>query len=121
MEPLSITVSISEEILKALLILFIFVWATVLLNTLKHTGNVDRNNQGFRDISINMRVQVIIVAFLFGALIEDAACLGTPAVVTGPLLVAIVFNPIAAATIVLIADSASILPLGPVGTPIIVK
>src|SRR5699024_7400330 len=80
---------------------------------------VDRINQGFRNISADMRVQIVIVAFLFGAIIEGAAGFGTPAAVTGPLMMALGFNPMAAATIALIADSAPV-PFGAVGTPVVV-
>src|SRR5699024_7748115 len=75
--------------------------------------------QGFRNISADMRVQIVIVAFLFGAIIEGAAGFGTPAAVTGPLMMALGFNPMAAATIALIADSAPV-PFGAVGTPVVV-
>src|SRR5699024_201640 len=74
-------------------------------------------NQGFSNISGAMRVQIIIVGFLFGALIEGAAGFGTPAAVTGPLMVALGFNPMAAAAIALISNSTPV-PFGAVGTPI---
>ncbi|WP_174614851.1 L-lactate permease [Virgibacillus ihumii] len=112
-----VTASILQGIHKALTILLILFGAIVLLNTLRHTGAVDRINEGFRNISSDMRVQVIIVAFLFGALIEGAAGFGTPAAVTGPLMVALGFNPMAAAALALIADSSSV-SFGAVGTPI---
>lgn len=96
-----------------------FFGALVLLNTLRHTGAVDRINQGFQSISGDMRVQTIMVAFLFGSLIEGAAGFGTPAMVTGPLMVALGFSPLAAATLALIADSVSV-PFGAVGTPLFV-
>ncbi|HIV74321.1 MAG TPA: L-lactate permease [Candidatus Pseudogracilibacillus intestinigallinarum] len=119
MDGLTITASILEGFHKALTILLILFGAIVLLNTLQHTGAVDRINQGFRSISADMRVQVVLVAFLFGALIEGAAGFGTPAAVTGPLMVALGFNPMAAATIALVADSAPV-PFGAVGTPVVV-
>ena len=104
---------------KTLTILWILFGALVLLNTLRNTGAVNRINQGFQNISGDMRVQVIIVGFLFGSLIEGAAGFGTPAMVTGPLMIALGFNPIAAATIALIADSTSV-SFGAVGTPVAV-
>jgi lactate permease len=104
---------------KTLTILWILFGALVLLNTLRNTGAVNRINQGFQSISGDMRVQVIIVAFLFGSLIEGAAGFGTPAMVTGPLMIALGFNPIAAATIALIADSTAV-SFGAVGTPVAV-
>ncbi|AOM81856.1 L-lactate permease [Salisediminibacterium beveridgei] len=119
MELLPLTASIFEGFHRALTILFILIGAIVLLNTLRETGAVDRINEGFRNISSDMRVQVIIVAFLFGGLIEGAAGFGTPAAVTGPLMVALGFTPLAAATTALIADSTSV-SFGAVGTPVIV-
>ncbi|MFC0522981.1 L-lactate permease [Pontibacillus salicampi] len=102
---------------KALTILFILFGAMVLLDTLRNTGAVKRINQGFQSVSSDMRVQVVIVAFLFGSLIEGAAGFGTPAVVVGPLMVALGFTPMAAATLALIADSSAV-SYGAVGTPI---
>lgn len=66
-----------------------------------------------------MRVQVIIVAFLFGSLIEGASGFGTPAMVTAPLLVALGFRPMIAIVTALIADSVAV-SFGAVGTPVLV-
>lgn len=117
MEGTVILASLLEGGHKALTILLILFGAIVLLNTLQHTGAVDRMNQGFRSISSDMRVQVVIIGFLFGALIEGAAGFGTPAAVTGPLMFALGFNPLAAASIALIANSTPV-PFGAVGTPV---
>ncbi|MEQ6376768.1 L-lactate permease [Bacillaceae bacterium S4-13-56] len=112
-----VVASIFQGFHKALTILLILFGAIVLLNTLQHTGAVDRINQGFRSISADMRVQVVIVGFLFGSLIEGAAGFGTPAAVTGPLMLALGFTPMAAAAIALIADSTAV-SFGAVGTPV---
>lgn len=117
MEGKIVLASVLEGTHKALTILLILFGAIVLLNTLRHTGAVDRINQGFRNISGDMRVQAVIVAFLFGSLIEGAAGFGTPAAVTGPLMIALGFNPMAAAALALIADSSAV-SFGAVGTPI---
>ncbi|SDN73091.1 L-lactate permease [Alkalicoccus daliensis] len=119
MDTLTLSASIMEGFHQAVTILFILLGAIVLLNTLRQTGAVDRINQGFRNISPDMRVQVVIVAFLFGSLIEGAAGFGTPAAVTGPLMVALGFTPLAAATLALIADSTAV-SFGAVGTPVII-
>src|SRR5690625_1781360 len=76
-------------------------------------------NESFQNISSDMRVQAVIVAFLFGSLIEGAAGFGTPPAVTGPLLLALGFRPLAAATIALVAQSVSV-TFGAVGTPIMI-
>ena len=119
MEGQVVLASIFQGVHKTLTILWILFGALVLLNTLRNTGAVVRINQGFQSISGDMRVQVIIVAFLFGSLIEGAAGFGTPAMVTGPLMLALGFQPIAAATIALIADSTAVM-FGAVGTPVAV-
>ncbi|MDN8986096.1 L-lactate permease, partial [Staphylococcus aureus] len=77
-------------------------------NTLRNTGAVKRINEGFRSISTDMRVQVIIVAFLFGSLLEGASGFGTPAMVTAPLMLALGFRPLVAVTTALIADSVAV-------------
>src|SRR5699024_96366 len=112
-----VVASILQGTHKALTIVFILFRAIVLLNTRRNTGAVARINQGFRGMSGDMRVQVIIVAFLFGSLIEGASGFGTPAAVTGPLMFALGFNPLAAATLALVADSSAV-PFGAVGTPV---
>src|SRR5699024_1124359 len=90
-EGIYISFSILQGIHKALTILWLLFGALLLLNTLQRTGAVVRINQGFRSISEDMRVQAIIVAFLFGALIEGAAGFGAPTMVTGPLLLGLTF------------------------------
>ncbi|WP_347860783.1 L-lactate permease [Salimicrobium sp. PL1-032A] len=111
--------SVLQGIHKTLTILLILFGALVLLNTLRKTGAVTRINQGFQNISGDMRVQVIIVAFLFGSLIEGAAGFGTPAMVTAPLMVALGFRPLASVATALVADSTAV-AFGAVGTPVIV-
>src|SRR5699024_12108204 len=64
-------------------------------------------------------VLIFILACLVGAVRDGAAGFGTRAAVTGPLMMALGFNPMAAATIALIADSAPV-PFGAVGTPVVV-
>lgn len=119
MESNVLLASVLQGTHKTLTILWILFGALILLNTLQNTGAITRINQGFQYISADMRVQAVIVAFLFGALIEGAAGFGTPAMVTGPLMLALGFRPLAAATIALIADSTSVM-FGAVGTPIAV-
>src|SRR5699024_8254716 len=97
--------SILQGTHKTLTILYILFGALVLLNTFRQTGSVNRTNARFKKISPDMRFQVIIVAFLFGSLIEGASVFGTPAMVTASLLVALGFRPMIAVVTALIADS----------------
>lgn len=64
------------------------------------------------------RVQVILVAFSFGAFFEGAAGFGTPVAVTAAILIQLGFKPLAASGLSLIANTAPV-AFGALGTPII--
>ena len=74
-------------------ILWIIFGAILLLNTLKHSGAINTINHGFSSISKDRRIQVILIAWLFGCFIEGASGFGTPAAVAAPLMVAVGFHP----------------------------
>lgn len=103
--------------LSAFNILLIVFGAILMMNTLKNSGAIKSINKGFHGITTDRRIQVIIIAWLFGAFIEGAAGFGTPAALAAPLLVALGFPPLAAAMVALIANSTPV-SFGAVGTPI---
>ena len=57
-------------------ILYVIFGAILLLNTLKHSGAITAIRSGFHKISDDRRVQVVIVAWLFGSFIEGASGFG---------------------------------------------
>lgn len=100
--------------------LLYIVWgALLLLFVLKHSGAVATIRDGFRNISPDRRIQVIIIAWTFGSFIEGAAGFGTPAAVAGPLLVILGFPPMAAVVAALTIQSTPV-SFGALGTPILV-
>ncbi|MDV2117614.1 L-lactate permease [Alcaligenes faecalis] len=103
----------------ALTLLFIVFGAILLLNTLKVGGALAAIRQGFMDVSPDRRVQVIIVAWLFGSLIEGSSGFGTPSAVGAPLLLALGFPAMAAVMSVLVIQSTPV-SFGAVGTPMLV-
>jgi len=119
LSPKVIGASVLQSIHKALPILWILFGALLMLNCLRATGAIDRINQGFQALSADMRLQTILVAFLFGGLIEGVSGFGTPAMVTAPLLIALGFSPMAAVILALVADSTPA-AFGAVGTPLTV-
>ncbi|MCS5421310.1 MULTISPECIES: L-lactate permease [Psychrilyobacter] len=119
MELKVLAASSLQGIHKALTILLILLGAMVLLNMLKNTGAITRLNKGFKALSEDMRILAIILAFLFGALLEGVSGFGAPVAVVGALMVALEFQPLTAAILVLIANSTPV-PFGAVGTPIFV-
>ena len=100
-------------------ILFIIFGAILLLNVLKHSGAIGVIRNGFTNISTDRRVQVVIIAWLFGSFIEGAAGFGTPAAVVAPLLVALGFPALAAVMLGMMVQSTAV-TFGAVGTPILV-
>ncbi|RYF80748.1 MAG: L-lactate permease [Comamonadaceae bacterium] len=106
-------------IVTAVTLLFIVFGAVLLLNTLKESGALRAIRQGFMDVSPDRRVQVIIVAWLFGSLIEGSSGFGTPSAVGAPLLLALGFPAMAAVMSVLVIQSTPV-SFGAVGTPMLV-
>jgi lactate permease len=68
-------------------------------------------------ISTDARIQAILIAFSFGAFIEGAAGFGTPVAITGAILVGLGFQPMNAAVLCLIANTAPV-AFGSLGIPI---
>lgn len=100
-------------------VLWIIFGAILLLNTMKHSGAITAIRSGFTSISPDRRIQVIIVAWLFGCFIEGASGFGTPAAIAAPLLVAIGFPALAAVTVGMMIQSTPV-SFGAVGTPIVI-
>ena len=100
-------------------ILWIIYGAIMLLNTLKYSGAIITIREGFSFLSTDRRVQVILIAWLFGSFIEGASGFGTPAAVAAPLLVAIGFPAFAAVVFGMMIQSTPV-SFGAVGTPMIV-
>ena len=89
----------------------------------KHDGLDERSaiatiRRSFSDITPDRRVQVIIIAWLFGSFIEGSAGFGTPAAVAVPLLVGLGFPAMAAVTAGMIIQSTPV-SFGAAGTPIL--
>ncbi|WP_103174879.1 L-lactate permease [Paracoccus sp. SY] len=105
--------------ITAISLLYIIFGAILLLFTLEESGGIRSIRSGFTSISPDRRVQAIIIAWMFGSLIEGASGFGTPAAIAAPLLVAIGFPAMAAVLVTLIIQSTPV-SFGAVGTPILV-
>lgn len=108
-----------QGLLITVAVLWIIFGAILLLNTLKHSGAIKVIREGFNNISPDRRVQVIIIAWLFGSFIEGASGFGTPAAIAAPLMVAIGFPAMAAVMIGMMIQSTPV-SFGAVGTPILI-
>ena len=106
-------------VVTAVSLLYIVFGAILMLYTLEESGGIRSIRRGFTSISPDRRVQAIIIAWLFGSLIEGASGFGTPAAIAAPLLVAVGFPAMAAVMVSLIIQSTPV-SFGAVGTPILV-
>ena len=70
------------------------------------------------DITADRRLQLLLIAFAFGAFFEGAAGFGTPVAVTAAALIGLGFSPLAASGLSLIANTAPV-AYGALGTPVI--
>jgi lactate permease len=116
---LQVAAATVNGLIVAFTLLYIIFGAILLLNTLQESGALRTIRRGFTDISSDRRIQVIIVAWLFGSFIEGSAGFGTPAAVAVPLLVGLGFPGMAAVTAGMIIQSTPV-SFGAAGTPILV-
>jgi len=82
------------------------------------TGKFEVVKETIAGIAGDRRIQVLLIAFAFGAFIEGAAGFGTPVAISAAMLIGLGFKPLAAAGLALIGNTAPV-AYGALGTPII--
>jgi lactate permease len=82
------------------------------------TGRFKILQDSIAGITNDRRLQLLLVAFCFGAFFEGASGFGTPVAVTGAILIGLGFSPLAASALSLIANTAPV-AFGALGTPIL--
>ena len=98
-------------------ILWIVINAIWVYNMTVVTGHFDVLRRSFAKVSDDQRIQAVIVAFCFGALMEALAGFGTPVAITTVMLIALGFKPIKAAVVALVANTAPV-AFGALAVPI---
>jgi lactate permease len=99
-------------------IMWIVVTALWIYNMTVATGEFAVLRRSFGAISDDQRVQAVIIAFCFGALLEALAGFGTPVAITAVMLIALGFQPIKAAAVALVANTAPV-AFGAIAIPIV--
>ena len=99
-------------------ILWIVINAIWVYNLTVASGHFDVLRRSFEKVSPDQRIQAIIIAFCFGALLEALAGFGTPVAITVVMLMALGFQPLKAAAVALIANTAPV-AFGALATPIV--
>lgn len=104
--------------LKAIFpILIIIAMAIFSYNVLVHTGKMEVIKQQFISISSDRAIQVLLLTWGFGGLLEGMAGFGTAVAIPAALLIGLGFNPVFSALVSLIANSVAT-GFGAVGTPV---
>lgn len=100
-------------------IAWIIITAVFLYKITVKTGQFEIIRSSVTSITEDQRLQMLLVGFSFGAFLEGAAGFGAPVAITAALLVGLGFNPLYAAGLCLIANTAPV-AFGAMGIPIIV-
>jgi lactate permease len=81
------------------------------------TGRFELLKRAIGGVTVDHRIQLLLIAFAFGAFFEGASGFGTPVAITGAVLIGLGFSPLAASGLSLIANTAPV-AFGALGTPI---
>jgi len=118
MPPALASISFVYGIAYGLLkIAWIVVAAVYLYDISVDTGQFEILKASVTSVTPDQRIQLLLVAFCFGAFLEGAAGFGTPVAIAGALLIGLGFSPLQAATLNLIANTAPV-AWGAIGAPI---
>jgi lactate permease len=113
--------ALRSAVLGALIGLFPIGW--IVLNVIfmyrltVETGAFGTLQQAIGGVTADRRLQLLLIAFAFGAFFEGASGFGTPVAVTAAMLIGLGFSPLAASGLSLIANTAPV-AYGALGTPI---
>lgn len=100
-------------------IIWIVITAVWVYNMTVESGEFEHIKESLARLTDDRRLQAIFIAFAFGSFIEGTAGFGTPVAITAAMLVGLGFNPLYAAGLCLIANTAPV-AFGAIGVPIIV-
>src|SRR5438132_2842666 len=98
-------------------IAWIVLAAVYLYDISVHTGQFEIMKESVAGITPDRRLQVLLVAFCFGAFIEGAAGFGAPVAIAGAFMIGLGFRPFHPAALNLIANTAPV-AWGAIGTPV---
>jgi lactate permease len=99
-------------------IIWIVLAAMFLYTMTVITGKFEIVKESIIHISFDRRLQVLLIAFSFGAIIEGTSGFGTPVAIAGAVMVGLGFTPFQSAVLNLLANTAPV-AWGAIGTPIV--
>jgi lactate permease len=99
-------------------IIWIVINAIFIYNVIVDTGQFEVIRNSLASLSNDRRVQVVLIAFVFGALLEATAGFGTPVAITAAIMAGLGFEAVYAAALALLANTAPV-AFGGFGIPIL--
>jgi len=96
---------------------WVVVTAVFFYNLSVESGDFDVIRRSLERLTGDRRIQIVLVAFCFGALIEGIAGFGAPVAITAAMLAGLGFEPVMAAVLALIANTAPV-AFGSLGLPV---
>jgi len=100
-------------------ICWLIITALFLFNITVESGQFEVIKHFMASVTSDRRLQALLIAFSFGAFLEGTAGFGAPVAITAAMLVGLGFNPLYAAGICLIANTAPV-AFGSIGIPVVV-
>jgi len=114
----AITAFIAGALNGAIGIVWIIVGAMLLYNMTLVSGKFEIVKESITHISFDRRLQCLLIAFSFGAIIEGTSGFGTPVAIAGAMMVGLGFAPFQSAVLNLLANTAPV-AWGAIGSPIV--
>jgi lactate permease len=115
------TMSVKASLLGVVVGFFPIGWIVLnvifLYRVTVETGRFELLKRAVGGVTEDRRLQLLLIAFAFGAFFEGASGFGTPVAITGAVLIGLGFSPLAASGLSLIANTAPV-AYGALGTPI---
>ena len=117
--PLAVSATLNGMLYGIFPIIWIVITAIWVYNMTVESGEFEIIKNSLASVTDDRRLQALLIAFAFGSFIEGTAGFGTPVAITAAMLVGLGFNPIYAAGICLIANTAPV-AFGAIGIPVVV-
>ena len=116
---LALSATLNGALVGIFPIIWIVVTAIWVYNMTVESGEFEIIKNSLASITDDRRLQAVFIAFAFGSFIEGTAGFGTPVAITAAMLVGLGFNPVYAAGICLVANTAPV-AFGAIGIPVVV-
>src|SRR5207248_2330472 len=114
----AITAFLAGALSGAIGIVWIIVGAMLLYTMTLVSGKLEIVKESITHISFDRRLQCLLIAFSFGAIIEGTSGFGTPVAIAGAMMVGLGFAPFQSAVLNLLANTAPV-AYGAIGSPIV--